>query len=317
MGSRCARRDAERARVRGRYLALLTDRVGLVETTAELVVAAIFDHVEYDGRTCCCGCHPQLSRLHDDGMDCPCGWDDGRRAGERVRRAHWWENPAFDELRAHHEAEEAAIAECVAGQIGVEASRTTSYAPEQWEGTVGGHTFYFRERHGEWQLELDIEPSGRYANRLVDVGDDGVPRTEPVEMEEGDVIARGLDTDLGATPTDHLAFVVRAVRDESVASPVRSRGNVVLLPVVRQPDDRADVIRQPVRTSGSSETVVSVRLIEGAPVALVDHPRAEGPGLDQDVTTLVFGPARQRETRRGRPGSSVRAAWSRRADRCR
>src|SRR5215207_414854 len=40
------------------------------------------------------------------------------------------------------------------------------------------------------------------------------------------------------------------------------------------------------RTSGPGEalmtrTAVSVRLIAGAPVALVDHARAEGPGLDQ------------------------------------
>ena len=41
-----------------------------------------------------------------------------------------------------------------------------------------------------------------------------------------------------------------------------------------------------------TRTVVSVRLIAGAPVALVDHARAERPGLDQ-VQRDVFGDRRQ------------------------
>jgi hypothetical protein len=41
-----------------------------------------------------------------------------------------------------------------------------------------------------------------------------------------------------------------------------------------------------------TRTAVSVRLIAGAPVALVDHARAEGPGLDQ-VEREVFGDRRQ------------------------
>src|SRR5215212_7800490 len=41
-----------------------------------------------------------------------------------------------------------------------------------------------------------------------------------------------------------------------------------------------------------ARTAVSVRLIAGAPVALVDHPRAERPGLDQ-VQPKPFGDRRQ------------------------
>ncbi len=41
-----------------------------------------------------------------------------------------------------------------------------------------------------------------------------------------------------------------------------------------------------------TRTAVSVRLIAGAPVALVDHARAERPGLDQ-VQRDVFGDRRQ------------------------
>ena len=41
-----------------------------------------------------------------------------------------------------------------------------------------------------------------------------------------------------------------------------------------------------------TRTAVSVRLIAGAPVALIDHVRAERPGLDQ-VQRDVFGDRRQ------------------------
>lgn len=117
------------------------------------------------------------------------------------------------ELSAVHQREENAIAACLADQPGLDARRTSSYAPEQWEGTVDGHTFYFRERGGLWRIELDMVPSGRYAQRLVRVGEDGTFVTEPVPIIEGEAIARGAESDLGAEPVDHIAFVVRTIRD--------------------------------------------------------------------------------------------------------
>lgn len=85
--------------------------------------------------------------------------------------------------------------------------------PEQWEGAVDGRTFYFRERHGDWRLELDMEPTGRFANRIVGTGADGDVKTEPVEMTEGTVIAEGVETALGEGIVDHLDFIVRAIRE--------------------------------------------------------------------------------------------------------
>jgi hypothetical protein len=95
----------------------------------------------------------------------------------------------------------------------VDARRTSSYAPEQWEGTVDGHSFYFRERTGLWRIELDLAPSGSYAQRLVQVGVDGRFVTETVPIMEGELIARGVDADLGRTPVEHIAFVVWTIRD--------------------------------------------------------------------------------------------------------
>ncbi|MFE6924188.1 hypothetical protein ACFVAV_24405 [Nocardia sp. NPDC057663] len=34
-----------------------------------------------------------------------------------------------------------------------------------------------------------------------------------MEIERGDVIAEGIDQQLGATPVDHLAFIVGTIRD--------------------------------------------------------------------------------------------------------
>src|SRR5919206_2217786 len=54
-------------------------------------------------------------------------------------------------------------------------------------------------------------------------------------------------------------------------------------------------VRLPYIPSGEARmtrTAVSVRLLAGAPVALVDHPRAERPGLDQ-VQRDVFADRRQ------------------------
>ena len=116
-------------------------------------------------------------------------------------------------MSAAHQNEEDAIDAWLASQPGVDARRTSSYAPEQWEGTVDGHTFYFRERGGSWRIELDLVPSGRYAQRLIRVDDEGKFVTEPVPIMEGEVIAQGTDSDLGAAPVDHIAFVVRTVRD--------------------------------------------------------------------------------------------------------
>jgi hypothetical protein len=85
--------------------------------------------------------------------------------------------------------------------------------PEQWEGSVDGHSFYFRERGGSWRIELDPADSGRVAQRLVRVAEDGGLVTEPVPIMEGEVIAEGIDTQLGTSSVEHIAFIVQTIRD--------------------------------------------------------------------------------------------------------
>ena len=127
------------------------------------------------------------------------------------------------------------IAGWVAGQPGIEAVRSTCAAPEQWEGSVDGHSFYFRERHGEWRIELDLAPNGHFANRVVESDDTGGLVTEPVEMEEGSVIAEGIDTQLGASPIDHLTFIVRTIRAHLFAQQCAHPGALFFCPACGTP----------------------------------------------------------------------------------
>jgi hypothetical protein len=210
-------RDAEQARLRERYERYLVDEVGVGTDVAHRTIVALFRHIGIDGRDCPCSCHPQLSTQHDDGFDCRCSWDEARREDEHrawQQDLDRWQNSAeAASLRAADAAEEAEIAEWIEREPGVTAERTTSMVPEQWEGVIDGHSFYFRERHGEWRIELDLEETGRFANRLVRVDDDGELVTEPVPIREGSVIAEGVEGQLGAYAVDHLAFIVRTVRD--------------------------------------------------------------------------------------------------------
>lgn len=212
-----ARREAERAAEQRRLRAVcarhLVAQAGIDQPAAERVVAVLFDRRDSDGRECLCGCHPRLSAEHGDGLDCRCAWDDARRAEQATRWERLWDSDALAEFRAEHAREESAIASWLAGQAGVTAERTTSFAPEQWEGVVDGRSFYFRERGGHWRIELDLRENGQFARRVVDVDGDGGFVTEPVALTSGEVIAEGVESQLGGTPVDHIAFIVQAIRD--------------------------------------------------------------------------------------------------------
>jgi hypothetical protein len=208
-----AEREAERRRLADRYVRYLVTGAEVDQAVAGRVITTLFDPRDTDGNQCSCSCHPRLSAEHGDGFDCRCTWDEDRRAAETAGWRAWRDSPEAAELSAAHQLEDDAIAAWLDNEPAVDGRRTSSYAPEQWEGTVDGRTFYFRERSGFWRLELDMVPSGRYAQRLVRVGEDGEFITEPVPIMEGEVIAEGAESDLGAGPVDHIAFVVRTIRD--------------------------------------------------------------------------------------------------------
>lgn len=215
-----AERAASRARVRARYAAHLVERTGLDDATADLVMAVLFDHPDEDGEQCRLGKHPSLpddgEHSHDAGFDCPCTWDAERRESERDRRwkalEEWWASPEAAELNAAEEQEMDAVDDWVAAHPGVEAKRTCWFAPEQWEGRIDGRSFYFRERHGMWRIEIDIAPDGTFVDRYVGRSEDGEMITEPVELTSGEIIAEGMEGALGDGPVEHLRFIVETVR---------------------------------------------------------------------------------------------------------
>lgn len=81
-----------------------------------------------------------------------------------------------------------------------------------------------------WRLELDLEPSGRFADRLVEVREDGEMVTEPVPVIEGEVIAEGVDSQIGDGPVEHIAFIVRTIRDHLWAGGCDHEGALFFCP---------------------------------------------------------------------------------------
>ncbi|HEY5878974.1 MAG TPA: hypothetical protein VIU11_08690 [Nakamurella sp.] len=235
-----ARREAELAQLaetRRRWIDRVTDDLAIDVVTVRRVVSAVFDHpdskesaraepgqapVARSAGECSCSCHPRFDLTHDGGFDCPCTWSAERR--EEARTAFMEDAPWKVELREAADREQREVDAWLAGEPRVTARRTCFAAPEVWEGEIDGCSFFFRERHGEWRIEIRLARNGRFVDRLAGVGPDGDLVTEPVELTSGTEIARGLDDDLGGTAIDRLAFIVDAVRSHLRAESCRRDG---------------------------------------------------------------------------------------------
>lgn len=172
------------------------------------------------GDPCSCACHPRLpeSDLHDYGFACTCTQKPEERGGAWRNwidaNREFWDSPEGRRIKAAELAEEAELESWLATQRGVIVHSHGGFAPEVWRGEVDGHSFFFRERHGEWRIELDMRPSGHFAKAVVSVAPTGELNCEDRELDEGDVIARGLDCDerLGATPVERARFIADTIR---------------------------------------------------------------------------------------------------------
>jgi hypothetical protein len=129
--------------LRARYLQRIVDEVPLDPGAAERVAALLFEHPRGDDTECLCSCHPQLSWLRDDGFDCPCTWDAGRRAVEHEQWLASFDGPDFDAFRDEQAAEDAELAGWLAGQVGVTATRTSSFAPSSGKEPLTGTVSIF------------------------------------------------------------------------------------------------------------------------------------------------------------------------------
>ncbi|MDP7704917.1 hypothetical protein [Mycobacterium sp. TY815] len=108
----------------------------------------------------------------------------------------FWRSPQGRQLQADQHAAEADLQAWLADQPGVVVGRHGGQVPEQWEGRVDGHNFYFRERGGDWDIELDLHEQ------------------QPC-ITKGDLIATGTITapGYGQSPRERAAFIVTTIRN--------------------------------------------------------------------------------------------------------
>jgi hypothetical protein len=172
------------------------------------------------GERCRCSCHPRLpdSHLHDYGFDCVC-----TRTPEERRRAfqQWlddikafWQSPDGQHIKAAQQAGEAELQAWLADHQGVVVHSHGGLCSEQWTGEVDGQSFYFRERHAEWRIELDLRPTGRFIRTVAGTDNDGATCYEERELDQGNVIAYGA-TDIegyGTTPLERAQFITDTIR---------------------------------------------------------------------------------------------------------
>jgi hypothetical protein len=216
-----ARREARR-RYRDHLVAVF-DLRGVAEP-GDLADAALDALTRWryidSGERCRCTCHPRLpeSDLHDYGFDCVCQRtpEDRRRAVHKWRNdiESFWRSPEGQRIKAAEQAAEAELQAWLAGQIGVVVHSHGGLAPEEWRGDIDGHSFYFRERHDEWRIELNLRPSGRFIRVVAGTDKDGAIRYHERELDEGDVIAYGTTAadGYGTTPVERAQFIIDTIR---------------------------------------------------------------------------------------------------------
>lgn len=222
-----AQLERDRVEARRRYVDYLTavivslDESSSPTQQATAILGALTEWPRIPtGDECHCSCHPRLpsSDLHDYGFACPCQQtvEERRRslAGWRAERDAFWDSPEGRRISAEHDAQEAALAAWIDLHPDVVVRSHGGLAPEQWTGVVDGHSFYFRERHDEWRIELDLRPSGRFAKVWVGGAMDDDDSFEQKELDEGDVIADGITSveGYGTTPVERIQFILAVIR---------------------------------------------------------------------------------------------------------
>jgi hypothetical protein len=213
-----------RDRYHDRLVATLTsmDHSSAGDTAvADAILDALFlvTRIE-NGDACACSCHPHLptSDLHDFGFDCPCQ----QTAAERTERFNawmadmdeFWDSPEGRAITEEDAQQEAALRAWLDANPDVTVLSHGGLAPEQWYGAVDGRSFYFRERHDRWRIELDLHPSGRFYRAWVAGELDDDTSFEDREIEEGEIVAQGTTANdgYGATPVDRVRFITDAIR---------------------------------------------------------------------------------------------------------
>lgn len=221
-----AEQEREREEARRRYqeriveflagpLAMPTD----LNQAADTLLDAIFVvRPVGGGEPCRCSCHPQLpTSFHDYGDACPCR----QPAGERGRWLDkwieeidaYWASPEGQAEKARQAAVEAELQDWLAANPEMEVTSHGGMFPEQWYGTVEGHTFYFREKREEWRIEIDLAPTGQFYRAYLGGDLDDESSFGQREVERGTVIADGVTgvPGYGETPVERAQFIYRTI----------------------------------------------------------------------------------------------------------
>lgn len=112
------------------------------------------------------------------------------------------------------DAQDTELAGWLSAQPGVAIHGYGGFAPEHWTGDVDGHSFSFRERHGQWDIDIDHRPSGRLIQEMAGTEPDGTVTYRTRELQVGEHIAAGTvaDASYGATAVDRAQFIVETIR---------------------------------------------------------------------------------------------------------
>lgn len=202
--------------------ALAAAGLGDPEWVADVSMAALFVYNAVEtGEPCLCSCHPRVPEgdLHDYGRSCPCTRTKEQRAAWwkdwRKEMDEYWDSPEGRAVRQERRRHEDELRRWLADDGGMVVTELGGAAPEQWRGSVDGHSFYFRERHDYWSIELDLRPTGRF-HKVFKGGDVDDPSSfEQEESVGGDVIAEGTTTfeGYGATLRERAELIARTIRE--------------------------------------------------------------------------------------------------------
>lgn len=222
-----AEREHHEVEARRRYLGHVITALEAVDdltnlaNVAEVALDGLCSWTYVDtGGPCACDCHPQLpsSDLHDYGFAFGCRHTQDERAASwhdwEAEMDAYWSSPEGQRATEARQADERGLMTWLENNPSVVVNSHGGMAPEQWAGLIDGHSFYFRERHDDWRIELDLRPSGRFYRAWVagDLDDDA--SYEEREVEEGDIIAEGTISakGYGESPVERVTFICDTVR---------------------------------------------------------------------------------------------------------
>jgi hypothetical protein len=140
--------------------------------------------------------------------------DESLRDDDAAGRQRWRAAPQELWHALESKPQDDGLDEWLTTQRGVTIRSHGGFAPELWTGEVDGHSFTFRERHGQWDIKIDHRPSGEFVKQFTGTGPDGTATYGTRELEVGELIASGTigDASYGTTAIERAQFIIEKIR---------------------------------------------------------------------------------------------------------